>query len=1274
VHSPIFRANGARGRTRIATAVVAVFATALGGFLASGSAVADGTGTTQQGAAASVVAHGAKLGAGTYIVQLQNAPASTYSGGVAGYVATRPKTGHQLNAHSTAVKRYAAHLVSTQQTLLHHYGLHALHSYTVAYNGFAATLTAKQATALSVDKGVARLSKDRTLKIQGGDTLTSKGSVSYLKVDGDTGLWSTFGGPQNVGTGVVIGEIDTGITPDNPSFAGDPLQTTPSTTVPWLDDSSGTPTVTYDKSDGTTFKSAEVPSGPGWNSDTSTALNPNSDYSTKIVGAQFFDAGWLADKNQIATTGEYRSPRDGDDHGSHTSSTAAGDYGVDATVENTNGTRSDYGTIAGLAPAAKIAMYKACWSAPDPDNDGCDEADLLSAINQATSDGVDVINYSIGGDSAQTIYSPTDEAFLNAAIAGIFVAAAGGNAGPDASTLDNASPWETTVAASTIPSYEATAKLGNGREYVGASITVAGVATANPANPPRELTAPLADATTVRKSGVSSASAIDCRTGSLDPKKARGKVIVCDRDSIISRLEMSATVAAAGGVGMILTNTRAGDVDLDQHSVPTIHVDEPSRAAIHNYAATSSATVTFIPWNAIALANPAKATPVPQIAGFSSRGPVTAAGEDTLKPDIAAPGVSILAAYADDSHGQPQWGFDSGTSMATPHIAGLAAIYLTAHPMATPAEIKSAMMTTATNTKTSSGAAMTNPFVQGAGEVDPSRFLNPGLLYLAGKNDWESYINGTGEGFFREVAAINPSQLNQPSIAVGSFAGSTTITRTLTAQAAGTWDLAPVSIPGITTIVSPTSLTFSGAGDAQSYSVTFIRTTAPLHSFATGSLTWTNSADATQTVRIPLAVQPSNLPSSVSGSGTNGHANGTVSLTSDYPLHVYGLAPRIDAPNIQGQNVPWTAHFAVASSRDPSDPVASTGDRQVVLRYNVGSATTYARFSETTTTSDPTSDLDLFVLYSRTYSGTDPNGYSELAASATPSESESVSLNRPPAGHYLVVVDPYVVATGGVNTVVSSYQVSSATGSGFANVTPSVLHGTLSGVQRFQVRWGGLQPNTSYLGVVQYGATARSLVNVTTGTASTSIEQFGAPVLTGAGSVGAKLTASGGTWDVPNADLAIGYQWSEDGTDIPGATSSTFTPKVADFGHSLCIVTTAHLDGVSTASTPSCITVKAATAVQFSFAHTTVARGRHAVVTVIVGTNPHAQLDGSLIIVVSGHVVKPSSPAALSGSGSERLTFLLPLMAKGKHHVTIGYSGGSQGVPSRSAAHIVKVS
>ena len=243
----------------------------------------------------------------------------------------------------------------------------------------------------------------------------------------------------------------------------------------------------------------------------------------------------------------------------------------------------------------------------------------------------------------------------------------------------------------------------------------------------------------------------------------------------------------------------------------------------------------------------------PQIAGFSSRGPLLAAGSDLLKPDVAAPGVAVLAGVSPIGTGGDNFGFLSGTSMASPHVAGFGALILARQPMWSPATVKSAMMTTTSDVKNADGSKNTDVFATGAGQVDPARVLDPGLVYDATTDDYLAFVRGTG--FNVEIPGTRttkPRDMNLPSFALGNLAGKIEVTRTLTALTPGVYK-ANVNVPGIKVSVTPAVLNFSAAGEKRTFKVSFENQGAPLGKFATGSLTWQG---ANKNVASPIAVRP----------------------------------------------------------------------------------------------------------------------------------------------------------------------------------------------------------------------------------------------------------------------------------------------------------------------------------------------------------------------------------------------------------------------------------
>ncbi len=1188
-----------RGTTAVALTVGLVATAAIVG--GTGAAVAAPSNSVIPGLTQPVT----NFTAGRYIVTLADDAVATYDGGVNGFQATAPDPGEKLKPRDRAAKQYADYLAQQQKEVAASVDASVDYSYTLAINGFSADLSASQAARLSADKKVASITPDELLKT------TATPSTDFLGLSGPDGVWESVGGPEEAGEGVVVGVLDTGIAPENPSFAAEPLGTYPGE-EPYLDGD----TITFKKADGSTFTGV-CQTGEQFTAD---------DCNTKVIGARYYLEGFGEENIGGADIGEYVSPRDGDGHGSHTASTAAGNHDVATTVGGV-----DFGPISGVAPGAKISAYKVCWTAADPDNDGCANSDILAAINQAVEDSVDVINFSIGGSPAETTVSPTDQAFLGAAAAGIFVSASAGNAGPGASTLDNASPWITTVAASTIPSYEATATLGNGEAFAGASITVDRDPDAEP------LSGELVRGDLVAIEGHDPADALLCGPESLDPAEVEGKIVFCER-GVYDRVAKSAEVARAGGIGMLLVNRNPGSVDTDLHSVPTIHLDARYWEETYAYAGTEDATVTFTPENTTDVV-----TQVPQVAGFSSRGPVLADGSDILKPDITAPGVSILAAGANAAGEPGTWEFLSGTSMAAPHVAGLAALYLGERPNASPSEIKSALMTTAYNTLDAEGAEVTDPFAQGAGHVDPPKYFEPGLLYLNDKDDWLSYIQGIGYDI--GVDPIDPSDLNLPSIAIGSLTGSQTVTRTVTSTEAGVFTAEPVTIPGIEAVVTPSTLEFSGPGEEQSYTVTFTRTDAALDEFTTGWLDWVSGDTRVHT---PIAVQPVSLvaPESVEGTGVEGSVDVEVipGSTGEIPLQLNGLVPGLHQPNAD----------------DPADPHTGAGEAGDEFSYEVEvpEGTQFARFELEAV--DDTSDLDLTVYLLDGPGGEPVSGWQ----SATGAADETIDILDPEAGFYRVDVS---VFSGSSAFDVTTYAVTEGQADGDFTATPPVISGVQGEPATYTLSWTGLTPETSYLGMVSYGDTpVFTIVSVEAGEAPAPDAPVNTapPAIEGTPEVGKTLTATPGEWDV--ADLSYSYQWQRDGADIEGATDETYKPVKADAGATLTVVVTASKEGLSSASATSAgVTVKYTAQVSLALNRSVAFSWQRVKVTVAVVS------DGPVSGPVTLTVGKRTFDVTLDSKG--RGSLLLPKLDRGKYTVSASFAGNETVAAAKSPNRVLWV-
>ncbi|WP_420867319.1 S8 family serine peptidase [Arthrobacter silviterrae] len=949
--------------------------------------------------------------AGRYIVVLTEQPAAMYDGGTAGLAPTKPKPGHKLDANRPEVKKYQAHLQNKQAAVAKTENVTVKRTFTAAINGFSAELSAEQALGLAKDPNVLAVAPDT-------ENAPDYSSTDFLGLSGQNGSWNTaFGGQDQAGKGVVVGVIDTGYTPSSPFFAGEavkPLTGAPQVGVPYR---TGDGKIAMLKANGETF-TGECQKGVG----TGAAFDGTA-CNSKVLSAHYFADDFLKyvpPANRAPQ--EVISPVDVASHGTHTASTAAGNANISASIGGRN-----MGITGGVAPAAKLSIYKVCWEDNDPNTGGCYSSASVAAVNQAILDGVDVLNYSISG-STSTTTDPVSLAFLSATSAGIFVAASAGNSGPTAGTVNHGAPWVTTVAATSFSSeLQGTAEFSDGTKFRGASMMAHGVA---PSHVVLAATAAAAGAATPEL----------CGPNSLDAAKVAGKVVVCDR-GVFDRVAKSAEVKRAGGVGMILANVTSSSEDVDLHSVPTVHVNPPATQLIKDkVTANPDILVSLVDRDTTGL----PVDPQPQVAGFSSRGPLGATGSDLFKPDVAAPGVAVLAGVSPIASGGDQFGMMSGTSMASPHVAGFAALLMAKNPGWSPAVVKSAMMTTAGAVVNADGSRNTDVFATGAGQAAVAKALNPGFVFDAGDVDYLKFIQGTGIDLgIPGLGSTAPRDMNLPSFAVGSLAGKVTVTRTVTALTPGMYK-ATANVPGVDVKVVPSSLNFAKAGQQREFKVTFENVNAALGEFAMGGISWQGPGT---TVTSPVAVRP--LPALVAPelAFTSGSGTGSAKI-----------------PVVSGSNSPVALTLDGLSKADSTaielvpGPLVTVPNKSNFLKeVKVPAGTTLAKFQ--VLSSDPTADYDMVVF--------NPAGsYYDVR---TGSSSESLSLRNPQPGTYTILANLYS-STGGapVKATVDAAVLGGSVGN--ASVSPNPLQLANGKPGDVTLSWTGLAPG-SYLGRVSFGDT-----------------------------------------------------------------------------------------------------------------------------------------------------------------------------------------------------------
>ena len=992
----------------------------------------------------------------SYIVQLTDKPIASYTGQVSGLRATQPAPGKRLDLASGEVQLYNTYLgqkLATVQAAVP--SAPVLYNYRVVLNGFAAMLTDDEVRQLQARSDVASISLDVPRHM---DTTST---YSFLGLDKPGGLWDQLGGRAHAGENIIVGIVDGGIWPESPSVAD-------------RVDANGKPT--FSNSGALVYSAPPVQ----WKGICQTGEGFNVGHcNNKLIGAQFFDAGYLGSGN-VTHWSEFRSPRDsigaplGDGgHGTHTATTAAGNSNTDVTIAGV-----PLGQASGMAPRARISAYKVCWSFNDAKEatgakNSCWGVDSVAAIEKAVVDGVNVINYSISGGGS--IVDPVEQAFLHASNAGVFVAASAGNGGP-ANTVAHISPWLTTVAASTHSrEFQAKVTLGNGASYTGASMNPAPLGP-NPLVRAEDAAAAGADPVKVRlcySAGGNAGVAL------LDPVKITGKIVICTRGDN-ARVDKSLAVFEGGGVGMVLVDNGGGLV-AEPHSVPTVHVNVADGAAIKAYAQTASPTASFSKF--VVAMNPLGA---PIMAGFSSRGP-NMFDPNLLKPDLTAPGVDVIAGVtpaltaaqrADVINGTlvppSAWASYQGTSMSSPHVAGLAALLKQQHPGWSPAAIKSALMTTGTNTLPDSIPSGNTrgilPFAQGAGHVAPNEASDPGLVYDATQLDYKKYMCGAGMPAECASGTSLGYNLNMPSISVSNVLGSVVVQRSVTNVGAATATYtASSALSGFDVTVNPPTFTLA-PGATQAFSVTLTRTTAPDNAWQFGSLTWSDGAG--HKVRSPIVARsgkPVIAPTLVTSERTSAIRLLSVSTGFTGRMNTqYGGLKEISRDAYSVAEAPAGSVDTLALVLAACN-AAGPGVRVIPVQVPPNSVLAQFELFDKDTNSNGADDLDMALL--------DNAGL--VGYSGNMGSNEAIVLPSPAAGAYRVCVIGYEAANGvATDFTLSSAVVTSA--DHFANfkavVPAKVYAGSTATVG---VSWSGLPTGKRFAGAVQLFDQSNKLATTT---------------------------------------------------------------------------------------------------------------------------------------------------------------------------------------------------
>ncbi|MBN8888562.1 MAG: S8 family serine peptidase [Rudaea sp.] len=727
---------------------------------------------------------------------------------------------------ATLVAAQAQHQVSIEKTI----GRSVTFSRTFqnAINGAVLTLSDREADLVRATPGVLSVVSSRTMypdddvstRFIGADILW-RGNNLRPPAPGFTypTLSSLFGdlnqGTGYKGDGVVIGIIDTGYNSQSPSFQAA--------------DASGY-AVTNPLGSGNYIGDCNV---------SSISLGGCND---KVIGV--YDAY----SRGLGKTGV--NVEDTNGHGSHTASTAGGNA-------RQGGILGFSANLSGIAPHANLSIF----SIVSPGTGTASDVSELTAIEDAIEDGVvDVLNMSFGGCMEPNYWNdPVSLGFLAAQDANIFTALSAGNTRPVTTcarqaaqtpgTVGNAMPWVTTVAATTPPAGQASLQLsltGPGKPPAatqGITLTEGTydtpLAAPFPAGTPIVLS-PQFDAGDPGSQNAPTHGADGCNAYPADTFK--NAIALISRGTCGFAVKVPNAIAA-GAVSVIIADNRvegpfSPTVGPPSVGVSVFSVAQADGIALQKYLGTSSGV------GAASLGFPSS-RPSGQgdvLGDFSLIGPVlTPVPFDVIKPDIAAPGVGTLAAFNNAfmtaeglivSNNNPDIvAFDSGTSMASPHIAGAAALLVQARPDWTASEIKSALMMTAvTNGVTKAdGKTPAGVYDVGAGRVQVDKAAAAGLVLTENGDNFRA-ADPTKGG---DVSTFNIASMQN-----FSCAGSCSFTRTFrsTQKTTTTWTTGTTGSLADKITIEPATFTVPAGGTVKLTVTVNTRSLIAGGSYSTGSV------------------------------------------------------------------------------------------------------------------------------------------------------------------------------------------------------------------------------------------------------------------------------------------------------------------------------------------------------------------------------------------------------------------------------------------------------